>query len=175
MFLEDFFGTNNQFYGGQVGVRAEWWRNRFYAEARTSLAIGGTAQQLQINGFLVETPPPPAAPTTFAGGLLALPGANIGNYSTGRFSFVAETTLNVGYQFLPRLRGFVGYNFLYWTNVMRPGDQIDRNIDVTRVPRFLPPALLAQIAPLVPPQPAVLFKQTDFWAQGLNIGLEFKF
>jgi hypothetical protein len=40
------------------------------------------------------------------------------------------------------------------------------------VPNFVPPGL--NIAPVNPPRPAVRFQQTDFWAQGLNLGMELK-
>jgi hypothetical protein len=53
---------------------------------------------------------------------------------------------------------------------VRPGDQIDRGLDVTRIPNFGVPA-----NPLPQPRPAVPFKETDYWAQGINIGLEFRY
>ena len=174
LFLQDFFGTRNDFYGGQLGLHAEWRRQRWFAELRSSFAFGDTHQHLLIDGFLTETPPG-GTTTVFPGGLLALPGANIGSYNIDRFSFVTEQTLNFGYQLRPWCRAFVGYNFLFWTNVMRPGDQIDRVVDVTRIPRFLPPPIAATIAPVVPPRPMVLFRQTDFWAQDIQLGVELKY
>ena len=48
-----------------------------------------------------------------------------------------------------------------------------RAVDVTRIPHFLPPNIA--IAPVVPPRPMVLFRQADFWTQGLNFGMELKF
>ena len=141
---------------------------------KSSIAIGGTHQSLLIDGFLAQTPP--GGPTTvFPGGLLALPGANIGHFTSDRLSFVTEQTLNVGYQLRPWCRALVGYNFLWWNNVIRPGDQIDRVVDVTRIPQFLPPAVAATITPVFPPRPMVLFRQSDFWTQGVQLGVELKF
>jgi hypothetical protein len=106
---------------------------------------------------------------TAVGGLLALP-TNIGHFSRDRFSVVPEIGVNLGYQLTDHLRAYVGYNFLYWTNVVRPGAQIDRVLDVTLIPNFPVPGAVptGQNRPMVP------FKENDFWAQGINFGLEFR-
>jgi hypothetical protein len=65
----------------------------------------------------------------------------------------------------PGFRAYVGYNYLFWSNVLRPGEQIDRTVDLTFVPN----------APRVPfgqNRPLPTFKQADLWAQGLQFGLE---
>jgi hypothetical protein len=68
----------------------------------------------------------------------------------------------------PNVQVYAGYNFLYWSNVIRPGDQIDRTVDLTFVPN----------APPVPPsgqnRPAPTFGQSDFWAQGVQFGVQFR-
>ncbi|MGG7379585.1 BBP7 family outer membrane beta-barrel protein, partial [Escherichia coli] len=60
------------------------------------------------------------------GGLLALP-SNIGNFQRNRFGVVPQVGLKVGYNLTDNLRVYVGYDFLWWCNVVRPGDQIDTN------------------------------------------------
>jgi hypothetical protein len=40
-------------------------------------------------------------------------------------SFVPEAGIDVGYQLTRHLRAKAGYTFIYWTDVVRPGDQID--------------------------------------------------
>ncbi len=57
--------------------------------------------------------------TTMLGGLLAQ-STNIGSHTRGRVAFVEEIGLNLGYQFTNHIRGFVGYNFLYRSNVVGP-------------------------------------------------------
>jgi hypothetical protein len=64
----------------------------------------------------------------------------------------------------------VGYSFLYLSSVVRPGDQIDRVLNVTRIPNFVPGAV-----PSGPLRPMPLIHDTDFWAQGINFGVEFRF
>ncbi len=166
IFVRDSFKTENSFNGGQVGITYERQRGRWSVDARTSIALGVTHQELDIFGIQTRTRPglPPA---NFRGGLLAA-GPNLGNFTRDQFSVVPEVTLNLGYQVTPSLKVYVGYNFLYWTNVIRPGDQIDRVVDLSFVPN----------APAVPPsgqlRPAPLFKQSDLWVTGLNFGVQWR-
>jgi hypothetical protein len=60
----------------------------------------------------------------------------------------------------------VGYSFIYWSRVARAVDQIDRDVNITQQPP----------GPFVgAPRPEFILRTTDFWAQGLNFGLEWKF
>ena len=102
---------------------------------------------------------------TQRGGLLALP-TNIGRYSRDSFAIVPELGLKVGYNFTDRLRGFVGYDVLYASNVVRPGDQVDTFVNSS----FLPPG-----PGVGAPLPRFQFRQTDFWAQGVSFGLEWRY
>jgi hypothetical protein len=167
----DYFATHNHFYGGQVGLESRWLRGPWSLDVRGKVALGATTQDLTINGGQRVTDLTTGTTTTAVGGLLALPGANIGHYSKTEFSVVPEVGVALGYQITPAIRATVGYNFLYWSNVLRPGDQIDRTLDITRIPNFvLPPGVTQrtdQVRPLVP------FKESDYWAQGLTFGLEF--
>ena len=55
--------------------------------------------------------------------------SNIGRYYRNPFAVVPEVTISLGVQFAPWLRGTIGYNILYWSNVARPGNQIDLVVD----------------------------------------------
>jgi len=92
--VTDQFSTQNDFYGPQIGVQGEWWRDRFFVNARALVAIGTTHQHVTINGTTVFTPAA-GAPTVASGGLLALP-SNIGSYSRDEFSVIPEVGINVG-------------------------------------------------------------------------------
>jgi hypothetical protein len=57
-----------------------------------------------------------------------------------------------------------------WSRVIRPGGQIDRVVDINQIPNF---GVIAP--PVAGSRPAVLFKETDFWAQGISFGVEFRY
>jgi hypothetical protein len=166
LFVNDHFETHNHFFGGQVGFRSEYnWRCWTF-DVTAKCALGGTHQTVTINGATIITPLG-GAPSAFAGGLLAQP-TNIGHYSRDRFSVIPEVGGNISYRLNDHWRAFAGYDFLYWTNVVRPGDQIDRTVNGTQ--------LAPRTGPFVgPARPAFTFKEGDFWAHGTNIGLEFRY
>jgi hypothetical protein len=166
VFVQDRFSTENHFHGGQVGLTYERQRGPWSIDARASVAIGATHQELDIFGVQTRTRPGQLT-ESFTGGLLAA-GPNLGHFSRNRFSVVPEFTLNVGYQLTPRLKVYAGYNFLYWTNVLRAGEQIDTTVDLTFVPNA-PPAI-----PSGQRRPAPLFRQTDLWVTGLQFGAQWR-
>jgi hypothetical protein len=165
--LFDEFDTHNRFYGGQLGVRAEASRGPMFVNLTSKIALGETEATIDINGRTQITPP---GGTTFVGtgGLFALP-TNIGHFHRNEFAVVPEVGVNVGYQFSDHLRAYVGYTFLYWSDVFRPGDQIDRSINPTQLPNAGGSVLTG------PARPLPLLRDTDFWAQGINLGLEFRY
>jgi hypothetical protein len=166
----DQFSTKNQFYGGQVGVLVEKDWGRLTLDGLFKLAVGVTHEELSIQGSQ-QFPPGTPNVDTRPGGLFAL-NSNIGNYSRNRFAVAPELGVTVGWYFTENLLVTVGYNLLYWSNVVRPGQQIDTNLDVNRIPNFF----LNPRPPDVPGlHPGVLFKDTDFWAQGITVGVRFTF
>jgi hypothetical protein len=166
--VSDSFDTHNQFYGGQVGLDGEYYLGRFFLGLRGKVALGDTHETLNINGSQMITDAQGNL-HVFRGGLLALQ-SNIGHFTRDRFAVVPEVGLTVGCQLTDQLRFTVGYNLLYWSEVIRPGEQIDRVIDETLIPNFG-----ARHPPAGQNRPMVLFKQSDYWAQGLTFGLEYKY
>jgi len=106
--------------------------------------------------------------TTISGGSLAQP-SNIGRITSTDFSVVTEVTLTAGYQVTPHLRVLVGYTFIDWNRILRAGNQIDRQVNIAQVPTS------PQFAPGAAGPPIFPGTRTDFWAQGINVGLELKF
>jgi hypothetical protein len=132
------------------------------------IALGTTQQLATIEGsstLLV----PGAAPVTAAGGILAQI-TNAGRHYRSEFSAVPEAGLNLGYQITERLTATVGYTFIYWSNVLRPGNQIDHTINPA-----LPPTDQDFGNGLGQNRPAFAFHSSDFWAQGINLGLVFRY
>jgi hypothetical protein len=164
----DRFDTGNYFYGGQVGGQVEYWMGRLFAGGLLKVALGDNRQVVGINGNTLVTGTSGLV-TAHPGGIFALP-SNIGRYGRDEFAVVPEVGLTLGFQVSCHLRASVGYNFLYLSNVVRPGDQIDRAINPTQ---FLP--ILGAGTATGPALPAFHFKNTDFWAHGANVSLEFRF
>jgi len=168
--VTDQFKTSNQFYGGQFGLDTRWTMGRWSMDLLTKIGIGSTSSTVEINGSqtVFSGGTTSIRPGNFAGGLLALPG-NIGRYHQETFSVVPEVGLNLGYQLTDHIRLVGGYNFLYWSSVMRAGEQIDRSIDESRVPNLGLGLQMPQPALLNRPIP--LMRSTDYWAHGLNLGV----
>jgi hypothetical protein len=166
--IYDSFRTVNNFDGGQLGVQGQWnFAGRWFIGGGFKLAMGNVHQTLDINGVTtLHNPAPGALNGTFPGGVLALPGTNIGHFSQNRFAVLPELNMKVGLDITQHLRAYVGYDFLYISSVIRPNDQIDTNVNRTLVPG-------AGVPVVGPARPAVLFRTTDFWAQGLNFGLQY--
>ena len=166
--VQDQFTTTNEFYGPQVGLAGEFRRGRWIFGGRATVAMGTVFQTVEINGaqyFRLSDGTAGAA----AGGLLAVPGGNIGQFSQNKFGIMPELGLQIGYQMTQHWRFTIGYNFLYLNSVVRPGDQIDTGLDVTRIPNF---PLRNPATPLAVPRPAAVLKESDFFAQGISFGLQ---
>lgn len=164
----DHFHTSNQFYGGQLGADMMWTHGRFFIDVVGKVALGVSVEQAGINGWTSYS-------NSFGQsgyvnvGELALP-SNIGSYSQARFAVVPEAGVNFGYAVTRHIRLTFGYTLLYWSNVFRAGDQIDRGINPTELT-----ALSGQGTMSGPARPNFTLQTTDFWAQGLNFGLQFRY
>lgn len=164
----DEFSTRNQFYGMQVGL--DWERRlhpRWVFNLRPKFGVGVTRQTVTINGFQAVTRAA-GGQDFFVGGLLALP-SNIGKFTRTRFSVTSEINLNLGYEVTDSLTLFAGYSFLYWSNVLRPADQIDRSLNINQIPNFRRSPNAGTLRPVVP------FRETGVFAHGLNVGLEYRY
>jgi hypothetical protein len=162
--VSDLFSTANTFNGAEVGFAAKTHYCRTSLELLGKLAIGSTQSNATVNGSTVVTAPG-QTPVTSKGGMLALP-TNIGNYQQNNFTMVPELGLTLGYDFTCRLKATVGYTLVYWSRVARPGDLVETNLN----PSQFPPGTLRGI-----PAPQFKFVTTDFWAQGLSVGLDYRF
>lgn len=170
--ISDVFRAENHFHGGQIGLAWENRWGRWTFDARATIAFGNVTQQGEIDGgqaLLLAN----GQTVRYAGGLLALPNANIGRYTHNQFAVLPEVGVNLGYQLTPHMRLFVGYNFLYLGNALRPERMIDTNIDIARIPNFVLPGGGTTPVPGLP-RPAPLFRTNDFFVQGINFGLEFR-
>lgn len=168
----DRFDTTNDFYGVQVGMRARFDQDRFFADGTVKAALGVMNQSVGISGALVTNDFTAFGPTqTFAGGYFALP-TNIGDYSRTAFAVVPEITLNLGYRITPAATIVVGYSFLYASDVVRPGNQMSRTINTSQSTSYTEDPDAHRDGPA---QPAFRFNSSRFWVQGINVGLVVRF
>jgi len=164
----DRYQALNQFLAGQVGAEMDWQWGAWSVEAKTRVGLGVDFATLNIIGIQAAVAPNGAV-ADLQGGLLALP-SNVGVHQKDRFAVVPEVTLDVGYQLTCCLRAFAGYNFLWASSVVRPGEQIDTTLNSTNIP-----TVAVQTPAVTSTRPAILFHDTTYWAQGLTVGLEFRY
>jgi hypothetical protein len=163
--IVDSFMTRTDFHGGELGTIFESGWNRWTFDTLLRVALGGVRQEASIDGSTTITTF--GSPSQqFTGGLLAQ-STNIGQYTQDDFAAIPELAANIGLYLTPRLRWTVGYTFFYFSYVARPGDQIDLDVN----PDFLPPPIGN---PVGLARPEFVFRTTDFWAHGLNTGLDFR-
>ena len=169
--VQDSFATRNQFNGFQMGLEGEYrFCKRAFFGWDTKLAMGSVYQIVNINGSTTFSNFPAGFNNTFPGGLLALPGTNIGHFSQTRFGVMPEVGFKVGYDINDHWRLYAGYSSVFLNSVARPSDQINLNVN----PNFQPSAAGPGPATGVR-QPAVLMGNSNYWAQGFNFGVMYRY
>lgn len=170
----DGFSTTNDFYGVRLGGRLESSFQKFSVAATLSVALGVTVQQLDIagNGTFFGSL---ATQSTSPYGVFAQQ-SNIGSYARAPFTVIPELNVRLGYAVTSWFDVSVGYNLMYWSNVVRPGNQIDRMINTTAGTQRQD--FFTGLQGDVPPMggsPVPLFNQSSLLAQGLSIGATLRF
>jgi hypothetical protein len=175
----DQFNMQNIFYGFQVGARADYRLGNFDISASAKLALGDMLETANLNGSVVTNffngqtgGPFTGVPTqNLPGSGVFVQPSNQGRVSRDQIVFAPELSVKVGYQLTQNLRVFAGYDFLYLSNVLRPGDQIDRGINVSQTVQ----TVIAGNTGAPGTRPTLTFAGTEFWAQGINLGLEYRY
>jgi len=192
--IRDGINTSNQFNGADFGLRGEWHSGPWQLKANAKVAFGETDESIDLNGLTTATistttvtnttivtgipsrvlPQPqatsisPPQSVILPGGFLVRP-SNLGSLSRGVFTIVPELDLTVGYQYSDWLRFTLGYSALYWSQVARSADQINLNINPSEIS-----ALHLLNGPATVPTTMTL-RTSNFWAQGINVGIEIRF
>ena len=118
----DGFKTSNNFFGGNIGTSMEATRGRWSLLTIGRLGLGGTAERVSISGSSVATSA--GHSVTTPGGLLAMP-TNIGTYNHAGFTVLPQLEMKLAFVLTPTIRLSVGYDIMYWSRVVRPGQQVD--------------------------------------------------
>ena len=164
----DRFDTIDQFHGAQVGFAGEWQIGLMSFGLRGTVAGGWTQQTVDITGA-TSSQTPVGATMTVPGSVFAQT-TNIGNHTRSRFSIVPEVGATLGYQVTNNIRVFGGYNLLYWTNVVRAGEQINRSINGT----FIADPITGASAPSGAPGPWFHHRDENFYVHGYSVGVELR-
>jgi len=159
--IEDHLRAHDFFYGGQLGIRGEVTRGRWFVNARAEIAVGGNSEQERNYGQNVFASP--FERVTQPGGLFVQP-SNTGTFERTVLNGVYEVGLNAGCRIYGQTRLFVGYTLLMWDSPIRAGDQVDLDVNPSQFSGSLQG----------PARPGVPFREDFFWAQGVNVGLEFR-
>jgi hypothetical protein len=162
--IQDGFQTDNSFHGAEVGAVYEADYGPLVFEALSKIAIGNNHQSVDISGFSDITEL--GLLTRFPGGVLAQR-TNIGSYSRNEMSLIPQLGVTVGWRVTRRLSLTAGYSLVYFSNVVRAGDQISTDVN----PNLLPPEAVPFSGAL---RPQFAWRESDFWAHGLSFGGDFR-
>jgi hypothetical protein len=166
--VSDFFSTQNRFYGGTLGARVGYSSGDYFVALTGKVALGSVHQVVTLDGTTTLAGGGPL-PATVGGGLYNL-APNAGRYTKDDFAVVPEVGLKVGARLTPRLSVTAGYDFIYLSRAVRPGEQVNQTVN----PTFLPTSPTLGV-PFGPRQPGFTFHQTDFYAHGATVGLAFTY
>ena len=142
-------GTRNRFYGGQLGLEMELHNGNWTLDIYGKAALGADCETVKLGGTAL------VGGQSVPGGLLVTPAAS-GARRQDEFAVVPEFGVHLSYTVTNNLRASVGYTFLYLSDAARPSEQLD--------------ALRQSPHSSILPIPS-----SDFWGQGLSVGLEFRF
>ncbi len=165
--VHDTFSTQNIFYGSDLGVRGIFRWRPFFLELTGRLALGENDQIVDIAGqstnnitnvSVGKINSTTTSSTTSNTGFLAQ-SSNIGNYSRNSFCLMPQGQVRVGVDLTANIKLSVGYDILYLSNVVRPGNQIDQ--------------IMGTLNGVT--HPTFSFNSSSFYAQGVNVGMEFRY
>lgn len=160
----DQFNVDNNFHGVDMGIWMRYFnREKWSVNMLSRIAFGNNHEATTVSGSTIVAVPNVGVSLRNQG-LLALP-TNIGRYTKDKFAVIPELNLNVGYFWTERLQTTLGYSVVYWSSVVRPGDQIDPVLNTSQLS-----GPLNGFA-----RPRYHFNETDFWAQGFTFGVSYNF
>ncbi|QDU54604.1 BBP7 family outer membrane beta-barrel protein [Aeoliella mucimassa] len=166
--LRDQFYSDNEFHGGEIGLKGRMTRSCYWVEGTAAMAVGAHRRSVTIDGSTVSTVPSVGS-STAAGGLLTSSETNIGYYSDTKATVIPNFRLGLGCQLTKHLSGRLGYNVVVWNNVVMAADHLPANLEVD--PRNLPPVQAGGGA--APAFPGL--QDSTMVAHGLDVGLELSY
>ncbi len=164
----DLFGTDNQFFGGQIGFSSKYYGDLGTIDFRFKLAIGDDHESLNTRGSQLRTFPNGVSVPSVGGVLVQR--SNLGYFTHDQFIVVPEASVNWILALTKNIDINLGYTLLFMSHALRPGNNIDRSVDPSQLPNFTG----ARGAPVDLTRPGVPFLQTNYYAHGLSAGITFR-
>jgi len=165
----DRIGTTNKFNGGVFGLRHEVRWGMWSLMTTGKIGVGNMHETINMYGVTSFANPSTNQVGASYGGLYAN-ASNFGTYHNDEFVIIPELTVNLGINLTKAITLFAGYNFMWISQVARPANQINPVIDSSTVP-FSPN--FGQLGHI--PGTSNLFKQDEFWLQGVNFGMSIRY
>jgi hypothetical protein len=140
--------VRNEFSGGEVGFQFQGRLGKVTFDWQSTVALGGTRSEVDrsfTRSYIAGGPL-----SALAG--VPIPPIGIPLIRTGGltkhtdFAWMPQVGLKIGWEVIDHVRLTAGYDFLYWSRVRRASEIYTGNDSAT-----------------------------DFWAQGLSLGAEFRF
>jgi hypothetical protein len=100
------------------------------------------------------------------GGFYTQPFTNIGVHTRDTTVWSPEANFKLAYALRENISVSVGYTFIYWNKMALAGDQIDRNVNATQ---------LSGGGLIGPGDPMFAFRDTDYWIQTIDIGVNWRY
>lgn len=162
-FVAEDFDNSNQYHGGYLGFAGEYNCGRWFVAGNARAGVGYIQEVSRIRGTTTTTVGG-VATTTPVGNLLALP-SNLGGRVEDEITWSGEAGIRVGLQVCCAFRPYIGYNYLYIDQVLRPGGVIDTRVNRDQLAGFN----------ANPNMPTYSPRRDNFWAHGWTAGFELKF
>ena len=153
----DQFRARNDFNGGILGLMWQRDCDVWTWNVLARMSLGNMHETIDIDGSSTIAVPGQTPTTTPSGVYTAA--SNIGRQSRNEFTAITEVGLNLAYRFAPCTQLRVGYSFLYVNDVLTAASAINPTIGTAGGNT----------------QPQFTFKHSDYWLQGLNLGITREF
>lgn len=184
--VRDNFKVTNQFNGAMFGLKTEARYGMFTGTFFSKVSIGSMQNRIEIGGFSTFLDATLDSGTAIGGGNVlgtgsgggaggALGGvlANAGNIRTfnrDRFTAVPELGGNIGVALTGGLTAYVGANFIYFADVVRPGSLVNPFVNTSSIPGS------ANFGSGTGANPAALtIRDESFWIGGATFGLMLRY
>ena len=165
----DYISTQNRFYGPSIGLRLSGDYERITYSVSGRCGLGWVRQSQTTSGSTTFFADGVTPTSTTPGGMLIFP-TNSGRIVRTEFAAVPELNLKLGYRLTRRVSVSIGYDLLYMSNAVRPGDAITQAIN----PSLLPSGTNFGV-PFGPISPTPGISSSNFLLQAVSGGLSVVF